>query len=268
MYYIGIMKLAKHFGLRIMMYASGIGPIDGNKSRNAARDILNKTDIISLRENDSARELTTLGVTNKNVTVTADPAFCIIPAAAIWVDYVMNRENIKKDGVYFAVALRYWSDVTERYEEKLTDAIKKISKNGGGIPIFIPMQISNDMPVCRRIAAATGGKVVAGLSASELIGLFYHMRFVIAMRLHAAVYAASAGIPFIGLAYDMKINAMVAEYGLPYNIDIRSFESETLITMAAEVIGRRKELSEIITAKTEELRSRALSDACAAVSLL
>lgn len=268
MYYIGIMKLAKRFGLRIMMYASGIGPIQGRKSRNAARDILNETDFISLRENDSAHELTALGVTNKNVIVTADPAFCIRPAAAEWVDYVMNREGIEKDGEYFAVALRYWSDTPERYEEKLTDAIIKIRESGGGIPLFIPMQISNDLPVCRRVATATGGRVVAGLSASELLGLFYHMRFVIAMRLHAAVYAASAGIPFIGLAYDMKINALIAEYGLPYNIDIRSFESETLFSMSVEVIKCRAGLSEIITAKTEELRSRALTDAREAVSFL
>jgi polysaccharide pyruvyl transferase CsaB len=268
MYYIAIMKLAKKYRLRIMMYASGIGPLKGEKNKRAACDILNNTDIITLRENESARELSSIGVTNKNITVTADPAFCIKTAAAEWIDFLMNREDIRKNGYYFAVALRRWSNTSDSFETKLTEAIIKIRLTEGGIPLFIPMQISTDMPICARIAAATGGKVVSGLSASELVGLFYHMRFVIAMRLHAAIYAASAGVPFIGLAYDMKINAMTAEYGLPYNIEVSLFETEMLVSMAKEVIVHRQEIADIINEKTTVLRSKALSDAVTAVGLL
>ncbi|MHB1153806.1 MAG: polysaccharide pyruvyl transferase CsaB [Eubacteriales bacterium] len=268
MYYIGIMKLAKKFGLRIMMYASGIGPLKGKNNKKAACDILNNTDIITLRENESARELNSIGVTNTNIMVTADPAYCIKPAAAEWIDFLMNREDIKKNGCYFAVALRHWNNTVDNFETKFTEAILKIRQNEGGIPLFIPMQISTDMPICRRIAAATGGKVVSGLSASELLGLFCHMRFVIAMRLHAAIYAASAGVPFIGLAYDMKINAMTAEYGLPYNIDVTLFESEMLISMVKEVIAHRQRICDIINEKTTVLRGKSLSDAVTAVGLL
>lgn len=268
MYYIEIMKLSKNFGLRIMMFASGIGPLKGEKSKAAARDILNITDIITLRENESARELQSIGVTNKNISVTADPAFCIKPAAAEWIDYLMNREDIKKNEFYFAVALRHWNNTADNFEAKLTEAIIKIRQNDGGIPLFIPMQASTDMPICRRIALAAGGKVITGLSASELIGLFGHMRFVIAMRLHAAIYAASAGVPFIGLAYDMKINAMAAEYDLPYNIDVSLFETEALVSMAKEVIARRHWISDIINKKATALRNKALSDAVTAVGLL
>lgn len=268
MYYIGIMKLAKKIGLRIMMYASGIGPLKGKNNKKAACDILNNTDIITLRENESARELNSIGVTNTNILVTADPAYCIKPAAAEWIDFLMNRKDIRKNGCYFVVALRHWNNTADSFEAKLTEAILKIRQIEGGIPLFIPMQISTDMPICRRIASATGGKVVSGLSASELLGLFYHMRFVIAMRLHAAIYAASAGVPFIGLAYDMKINAMAAEYGLPYNIDVTLFGSEMLISMAKEVIVHRQRISDIINEKTTELRGKALSDAVTAVGLL
>lgn len=268
MYYIEIMKLAKKFGLRIMMYASGIGPLKGDKNKISVRDILNKTDIITLRENGSAHELQSIGVTKKNITVTADPAFCIKPAVAEWIDYLMNRENIRKNGCYFAVVLRHWNGTADNFEAKLTEAILKIRQTEGGIPLFIPMQNSTDMPICCRIASFTGGKVVSGLSASELIGLFSHMRFVIAMRLHAVIYAASAGVPFIGLAYDIKINAMAAEYGLPYNIDVSLFETETLVSMTKEVITCHRRISDIIKEKTTVLRSKALSDAVTAVGLL
>lgn len=268
MYYIGIMRLAAYHRLRIMMYASGIGPIKGGRYRKAARDILDRTDLISLRENDSAKELVSLGVTNKNVTVTADPAYRIEPAAAEWIGYVMNREHIKTDGAYFAVALRSWPDVADDYEKKLADALIEIHNNGGGIPLFIPMQASADLPLCRRVAAAAGGRVIKGLTASELIGLFSYMNFVVAMRLHSAIYAASAGVPFIGLAYDMKINAMAAEYGLPYNIDVRFFTSEALVSMAGDIMRKRAELTKLISARAAQMRARAGTDAAAAVALL
>ncbi len=268
MYYIGIMKLAKKYGLRIMMYASGIGPLKGEKNRRAARDILNKTDLITLRENGSAAEMRSIGVTNNNIAVTADPAFCIRPAASEWTDYLMNREDIRKNERYFAVALRHWKDAAQNFEEKLTEAVLKISENGGGIPLFIPMQAVKDLPICHRIAAATGGKVICGLSASELTGLFGHMNFIIAMRLHAAIYAASAGVPFIGLAYDMKISAMAAEYGLPYHIGVALFEADALVSMVAEITARRAEICSVIEKKTGELRVRAQSDPVSAVALL
>lgn len=268
MYYIGIMKLAKKYGLRIMMYASGIGPLKGEKNRKAARDILNKTDLITLRENGSAAEMRSIGVMNHNIAVTADPAFCIKPAVPEWTDYLMNREDIRKDERYFAVALRHWKDTAQNFEEKLTESVLKISKNGGGIPLFIPMQAVKDLSICRRIAAAAGGRVICGLSASELIGLFSRMNFVIAMRLHAAIYAASAGVPFIGLAYDMKISAMAEEYGLPYHIGVDMFEADALVSMAAEITARRAEICSVIEKKTDELRVRAQSDPASAVSLL
>lgn len=268
MYYIGIMKLAKRCGLPIMMYASGIGPLRGEKNRQAARDILNKTDVITLRENESVRELHSIGVTHENIKVTADPAFCIEAADEEWVDYIMNREGIGRTDGYFAVALRPWKDTADNYEAKLTEAILKIRRVGCGIPVFIPMQVSKDTAICRRIADVTGGKLISGLSASELVGLFRHMRFVIAMRLHAAIYAATAEVPFIGLAYDSKINAMAAEYNLSYNIDVRVFEAQTLVSMASEVYERRAELSVIIKKRTTHLREKALSDAGTAAGLI
>ena len=268
MYYISIMKLAKRFGLRVMMYASGIGPLIGEKNKQAARNILDKTDIISLRENESLRELSSIGVINKNIRVTADPAFCINAADEEWIGYVMNREGIGRDDGCFVVALRTWKDTTDNYESKLTAAILEIRQICGGIPIFIPMQVTKDSAICRRIADATGGKLVSGLSASELIGLFRHMRFVIAMRLHAAIYAASATVPFIGLAYDSKINALAAEFNLCYNIDVRVFKAETLVSMTSEVCKRREELSVMIKERAAQLREKSLSDAAAAAGLL
>lgn len=268
MYYIEIMKLAKKCGLRIMMYASGIGPLKGERNKAAVCDILNKTDIITLRENESAIELRSIGVTNKNITVTADPAFCIKPADSEWIDYVMNREGIDKDGKHFAVALRDWKESPKDYETGLSRAILQICRANDMTPVFIPMQTSKDLKVCRRIASVTGGKVVSGLSAPEMIGLCGYMRFVIAMRLHAAVYAASAGVPFIGLAYDRKISALADEFGLPYHMNVCDFNVNTLLSMVDGVIRNYDGITKQIKDKTEILRKRAFSDAQAAVNLL
>lgn len=106
--------------------------------------------------------------------------------------------------------------------------------------------------------------MASNLAASELVGIFEKARFVIGMRLHTLVYSAIAHTPFIGLAYDTKIRAMVSEFekgevGVSY-IDVRHFDSDSLISRAVMINGHRDEISHHIAVKADELRAVADAD--------
>ena len=50
-------------------------------------------------------------------------------------------------------------------------------------------------------------------NVSELIGRLQKMQAVCAMRLHALVFSAAAGVPFIATSYDIKVNGFMEYIG-------------------------------------------------------
>lgn len=62
-----------------MLYANGIGPLHSARNKARARSVLNKVDLITLRDMASYDELAGLGVNKPVIKVTADPAFRLEP---------------------------------------------------------------------------------------------------------------------------------------------------------------------------------------------
>ena len=72
MYYLTIIKIAKFFRKRVMLYANGIGPVSGKLNRRLVKMVVNTVDVITLREKLSEADLKSIGVTKPNIMVTAD----------------------------------------------------------------------------------------------------------------------------------------------------------------------------------------------------
>jgi len=79
-YYITIMYIAKLLHKPVMVYANGIGPINKSVNRFLTRRILNRVDLITLRDYNSRETLEEIQVKNKNIFVTSDPVFSLQPS--------------------------------------------------------------------------------------------------------------------------------------------------------------------------------------------
>ncbi|MDR0931208.1 MAG: polysaccharide pyruvyl transferase family protein, partial [Clostridiales bacterium] len=75
LYYLKIIQMAKHYGMKVFVYANGIGPIYNPKNIKKTLQTLEHVDKITLREENSLNELRVMGMDTKNVVVTADPVF-------------------------------------------------------------------------------------------------------------------------------------------------------------------------------------------------
>ena len=64
-------------GLKVMLYANGIGPIKKNFNKKITKFIINKADVITLRDSSSREELDMLEVTKPKIYLTSDPAITI-----------------------------------------------------------------------------------------------------------------------------------------------------------------------------------------------
>lgn len=267
-YYSYIMLSSKKAGMKVMLYANGIGPLIREKARKMAKAALNAADLITLREPSSLKELAELGIGGERVTVTGDPAFGLIPEQGDWSEYRMRRSGIKAEKGFFAVSVRSWQESVSGFAGKLADACREIAGKYDLTPVLLPMQASKDRKLCEEVASLSGGVVLEGLCAGEVVSLLSSAEFVIGMRLHSLIYTFSAGRPLIGLSYDPKIDALLASLDYPYRLAVSEFESETLVDYADEVMRNREKLAADVSSALTDLRRRAVQNASLAIGLM
>lgn len=276
-YYTHIMHMAKKRGMKVMLYASGIGPLIGEKARRMAADAINASDMVTLREYASLRELQNL-CPRKAVYagVTADPAFTLTPADRGWVRRLLINAGVPdadvplrgEDGGFrcFALSLRGHTAVGEGFYDAAADAAAEISRRTGLTPLLIPLQPVQDEAICRAAAAKCGGIVISNLTASELAGVCAECAFTAGMRLHILIYSAVAGTPVVGLECDPKISAFADLCGISdYVLPVTAAAMSALPGLAEKALERRQALSASLASSASSLGSRSRSDAVLAM---
>ncbi len=215
-YYVCIIKMAKMMNLDLMLYSNGLGPLRSEYGRKATADIISKADYISFREAESLEFAKSL-CDKRELRLTADPAFLLEPAADEWLRHIMKREGIK--GKFFVASIKDGNNfdgsaTDEAAIDIFAREIGAAADKYGMTPIFVPMYPSRDDDITELLLKKCGrGKILRGLTASELLGLLKRAEFVIGTRLHMLIFAASAGVPMLGISYDPKINGFMNYIG-------------------------------------------------------
>lgn len=271
-YYTGLTKYAKRLGCRTMMYAGGIGPLNGEWAEKVSRETLDMCDAITLREEMSLDIIRSIGAdcAESRVNVTADPAILLKPEDERWTDYIMRREGI--EGKFFVIALRDWSDTQPDFEKIISRAVSEIKSTYSVNAVFAVMQPGYDDKICDNAASATDSPVLRGLNPSELEGIFSKAEFVIGMRLHALVYSAAVSTPFIGLAYDIKIKAFTSRFAFPNGfdsyIDVKEADCSHILSAVDSLFANRDDIISSISHSVDNQRVLAATDAVRAVGLI
>ncbi len=205
MYYLTVLRLAERLGKKTMIFANGIGPITSPKSRRKTAAAVEKATAVTLRDPKSAQELRDMGVRRKDLTVTADPALLLKPGKPE--DGLKLLCGADVSGGFFTVALRHWKN--DVFLSTVGDACRKIKEGYNLTPVFISMQQDVDKSANEIAAERVPGGIFVGGSVTpeELMALIGQSRFIIAMRLHALIFAANSGTPAIGISYDPKLDA-------------------------------------------------------------
>ena len=256
-YYSAIIKMALKSGTKVMVYANGIGPLLSGSNRADCKKLLEKVDIITLRDANSLRELREMGI-ERDISVTADPAFsleCGICSPA-------SRD-------YFIVSVRKWKHLSDNFEKTISDICIYVYEKYGLQPVFVPMQNKLDSEICARIARSCGGKVVSGFNGIEqLLCCFKNCRFIIGMRLHALIYSLSMGVPVIALSYDPKIDAIVDKWTCCKGFSAKNADKSEITEQIDYIMENRDEISAKITEITDIMKDETIRDAKTAVELL
>lgn len=269
-YYLTIMKITKLLGKPVMVYANGIGPIERKFNRSLARNILNKVDLITLRDERSMEYLKELGVKNNNTFVTADPVFTLEAASIDRVEEILQVENIPTDKKIIGVSIRQWKrskDLVSIIAKTINHMIDKYNVN----VVLIPMHYPEDLGISMEIKDLVDREcyvIKEKYSVEELMGVINKFEIIIAMRLHSLIYAATQEVPMVGLSYDPKVDGILKSLGMEDICNVEEFTFEDLIQKVDKVMINREDLRERLRQQDMELKSKALSNVTMALELL
>lgn len=275
-YYVKIIETAKKHGNKCMLYGSGLGPIYGEKAEKLTRTALDDMDAITLRDEGSLSLLRRLGVNEAATAVTADPAFLLEPSDMSWLEYSLAEKGISDVEKTFAVALRgrVPGECDSDLIEKIIGAAAKISEKTGLVSVIIPLQLRQDLDICKKAAGKIPGSILLDtLSPRDMRAFAGRCAFIISLRLHILIYGFAGGTPCIGLDCDPKLTALIRQTGTldicpDFILPITGFDPERLVNAAVCAIENRQAMSEILTRNADKLRRRAETDPLLALEIL
>lgn len=207
--------IARRRAKRVIWWGQGIGPLNSGISRRFVSHIAGSADAITVRDPASAELLLNLGV-KKNIEVVADPAFALkSPGDLTGIkesNFSANRGNA------CIIAPRLWkSDQLRHIIESRPDFWERLKTASDGSILFLPMHLPEDSHYIQELPGSTDLPLLnwgeSGLSVQDTIAQVSQARCMIAMRLHALIFAAISGVPFLALSYDPKVNALAEASG-------------------------------------------------------
>ena len=257
LYYVFIVWLAERLGKKVMIYANGIGPVTKNYNRKLVAKVVERADVVTLRDNSSLEELHTMGVFRDDIHVTADPVFMIEPASEERVNEIYAENEIPTDKPIVMVSIRDWDSVTG-FTKKIASFCDYIHDKYDCNIVLLAMQVPSDTIISRKVRDMMENEsyiIEAKYEAQELVGIIGKAKFIMAMRLHAIIMAAKMNVPLIGIVYDPKVDYYLKLLGMHKAGSADSFDYLQASGVASAVLDDadtyRKQLREIEKKLTE-----------------
>jgi polysaccharide pyruvyl transferase WcaK-like protein len=171
-------------------------------------------------------DLRTLGVASDKIALTADPVLALEPAAADRVDTLLARARIDPGrGPAIGVAIRPWPTWYERLFKAFSAVLAQVAAREDAQIILLPFQRPHDDRITWELHDCLGLRprghapgvtmLDAPLTPAETMGVLSRCELVVGMRLHALIMAAAGGVPFVGIAYDPKVEQFAAAWDMP-----------------------------------------------------
>ena len=212
--------LAHEFGIPAMLYAISAGPLSNPSARAAVRKALNSAAVITVRDRQGYRLLEDVGV-EREIQLTADPALLVEPQK-------LSIDAIKAEGVEFERHLVGFSvrepgpaapDINpEEYYALLANAADFTVERLDADVVFVSMErtdIQHSHAVVAHMRNAHRAEVLRrDYTAQQILSLVSHFEFMVGMRLHFLIFAASRGIPFTALPYASKVAGFLHDLGM------------------------------------------------------
>lgn len=222
-----IIPFAKILRKPIVIYAggasiSGLNKVHALLVKILLKILLNKVDLILLREDDSYKFLKRIGIYRPPMYVTADVAFLLQPISHERVKEILLYEGIKEVNPIIGVTMNkkvlshtfpHLKNKQKRYEmgiELMAQVIDHLIDTLNATIVFVPHSIGptkefDDRITAREIYQISKNKqririISNEYTAEELKGLIGHFNLFIGTRIHSIISSTSMHVPSIAIA--------------------------------------------------------------------
>ena len=271
-YYMGIIFLAFMAGLKVMLYAQGIGPIRGHLPRRLMRWLGNRVSLITVRDEGSLDELADMGITRPQIVCTADPVLAIHPVDRALGRAILHAYHADGAKPVVGISVRDWQG-WHHYKEVIAATADQMIRELGARVVFLPLRYTEDVKAAQSVAALTQESCTVledEYSTTEFLSLVGNMELVLGIRLHALIFAGVMGVPMLGISYDPKIDRFLASVGEQPVGRLQDVTVEELMTAVRQKWHARQTQNKQTRhqALLSELRGKAASNAELALQLL
>ncbi|MDO4178369.1 MAG: polysaccharide pyruvyl transferase CsaB [Phascolarctobacterium sp.] len=243
LYYLFIIFLGTFFNTKVMLFAQGIGPIHSVFMRKLTKYICSKADLITVRDKDSLYEIKRIGIPASKVELTADAVLTLPREGKGAGENILRRAGIPTDKMLIAIAIRNWKE-DDAYLLELAKAADVLAGAQNAHIVLVPLQYPVDVDACERVADYMADKSVATVlncncNTEEYLSLMSNFDLLIGMRLHALIFAAVMGVPFVAVSYDPKIDGFVKDVEGVSAGKISSLEAKDIIFAAHKAMAAK-----------------------------
>ena len=213
-YYLSIIGLAKPPGKKIMLFAQGIGPIRGRFSRFLTRLVCQKADLITVRDDGSLEDLSSMGFDPATIHVTSDAVFSLpVGRKDAFCAGLLRQLGLDLDHPVVGLALRHWKG-GETVLPGFARAADRLQQEFGAQILFVPLQFLADAELSAQVRDQMQHQknvfiLEQKCSTQQYQDLISNFHLLIGMRLHALVFAALNDVPFMAISYDPKVDRFV-----------------------------------------------------------
>lgn len=196
--------IAHEQGVPYMIYGAGAGPLRDPAVQTQVERALDEAAVVTVRDRPSLRTLEEARV-RREVTVTADPALLLKPAACR--QDVLEQEGIYPERKLIGMSVREPGvaapDIREEhYHQLLANTADYLIDRYDAEVVFVPMEPKNDLHQAHAVGARmlwpNHARLLQGeYTPGQVLTIMKRFEFVVGMRLHFLIFAALQSVPFV-----------------------------------------------------------------------
>lgn len=241
-----LFKYAALFKARKIVGPISVGPFRYAMQERAVVRELRKVEKVAIREHISHAVVKKYKL--KNTVRSADHAFLL----------KQEQKSTKKlpKRVVLGFTLRHWLEGEKQVhlEKSVVSAIEGFVKaTGAKVQPIVQVDASeygeDDAAINKRIARKLQNKGIDVLpvkrirSVNEAMQIYNRLDLLLGMRMHANIFAAHQGVPFVAISYEHKTEGIARELAMgKYCVSCEEIDGENLSTLLIEAFHKRKYL--------------------------
>jgi polysaccharide pyruvyl transferase WcaK-like protein len=251
-----LVPFAKLFKCKLVCYNCGIGPFPVKLSEKAAKYVIESSDLVIMRENDSKKLAQKLGVT-KDIEVTGDAAFINKVSSEEKANEILESHGIDSNLPFFGINVTSYIDSWLKKDEKvegskdaffdmLAKGIKKAqdSLKDKFQPVFFSTHpMDNDF--CDKLAKEFNTMVINNTEylSHDIQAVMKKCQLFMGMRFHSLVLASAVYSPVIGLVYAPKVRGYMRLLDCDdLNLELKDINVEVLANTISNAWTKRFEI--------------------------